>query len=47
MNDWMDEEQDERDCITCRFEEYEYWQYPCCECGIRSHYSSIHGGKEE
>ena len=38
MNDWINEEQDERDCITCPFEEYEYWRYPCCE---------FHGGEQE
>lgn len=37
------EEPPERDCVTCRFERYRSSDYPCWECGIRSHYSSIHG----
>lgn len=28
-----------RDCVTCKFYEYEHDQYPCCECGVRCHYS--------
>lgn len=26
-------------CPTCKFWDVDSDQYPCCECGIRSHYS--------
>ena len=33
------EEEPRRDCMTCKFEDVESDRYPCCECGIRCHYS--------
>lgn len=41
------EEEPRRDCMTCKFEPVESDRYPCCECGIRCHYSPDYRRGEE
>lgn len=33
------EEEPRQGCPTCKFWDVDSDKYPCCECGIRCHYS--------